>query len=107
LIESELEISKAQAAAQAFQQLKPKPQALLSRQKGPGLAWLEGAGLGQLRASSLSLHITSQLQWFNIIGHDHCFMLPLHCYQYNYCRLYMQPGMAGQGGSMNISPGFV
>jgi len=45
---------------QGFQKLEPEPQALQSPVYGSGLARLLSAGLGRLRASSLSLHITIQ-----------------------------------------------
>jgi hypothetical protein len=50
--------TRAWAAAQGSQILKPKPAALSSHTHSLSLAWLERAGFGRLSASSPSPHIT-------------------------------------------------
>jgi len=58
LIIKKLNIDRAQASGSGFEKVKPEPWALISHHHGSGLAWLSRAGLGRLRASSPSRHIT-------------------------------------------------
>ena len=58
---------RAQAHGLGFQNLKPEPEALSSHALGSGSAGLSRAGLGRLRASSPSLHITSASGYANVV----------------------------------------
>jgi len=68
LIVKKLDIDRAQASGSGFEKVKPKLWALISHHHGLGLARLSRAGLGRLRASSPSWHITTHVFWLDSGG---------------------------------------